>query len=317
MGTLIKLKAEVKNTELPVLGSDGKITDYYVGRLRNKIMELGGTVTDAEVNALTALIEDGRTNGWLDKTAYLLPFIGSRDMPFAGAVPLIDKYGNWEMSEYANTNEVTENLFAYDSNNRIKTLGYVGSTSTSYLKTPVKASNLSNSLGTFASFKLYKDTTKDMTFTSVYGADGMGYVSTCLRIYSYSTNYYAFNTYYDNVNKNIEVVNSIDDGTDINFYSAIYPQGEGSETLGMFAKAWHVDGKAPKISIPPIHWSEFDGITAPNADAKIYVGRGSTSKVGCTFMPIKCMALITPDITVNEVTALNAAVNTFNTALGR
>ena len=315
MGTLIKLKAEVENNNLPVLGSDGKITDYYVGRLRNKIMELGGTVTDAEVNALTALIENGRTNGWLDKTAYLLPFIGSRDVPFAGAVPLVDKYGDWDMSEYANTNEVTENLFAYDSNNRIKSLGYVESISTSYLKTPVKASELGNSLGTFASFTLYKVEGKEMPFTTLYGANGAGNVFATFRISTYSV--LGLNTYYDNVNRNIENVNSIDDGTDINFYAALYPQGEGSETQGMLAKAWFVEGETPKISIPPVHWNVFDGITAPNADAKIYVGRDAIYKVGNTFMPIKCLALITPDITKNEVIALNAAVNTFNTALGR
>lgn len=313
MGTLIKLKAEVNNTELPILGSDGKITDYYVGRLRNKIMELGGTVTDAEVNALTALIEDGKTNGWINKVAYFLPFIGNKSVPFAGAVPLIDNYGNWEMSEYANADEVTEDLFAYDSNNRIKSMGYQGSTSSAYLKTPVKASNLGNSIGTFASFTLYKVTDDQMSFTSLYNPNDV-YIT--LRMYSFGQEY-GLNCYYDEVTKQLENVNSVADGTNINFYATVFPQEDGGTTKGMFMHGWWVEGQTPSINNGPINWSAYNGITPPGANAKIDVGRRIGTALGKTFMPIKCLALITPDITKGEVIALNAAVNTFNTALGR
>lgn len=318
MGTIIKLKAAVNNNNLPILGNDGKITDYYVGRLRNKIMELGGTVTDTEVSALTALVENGRTNGWLDKVAYFLPFIGSRDIPFSGAVPLIDRYGDWNMDEYTGTSEVTEDLFAYDSNDRIKSLGYIGCVSSAYLKTPVKASDIHNSLGTFIHLEIIKSNTEPCTFSTVWTAGG-GNAHIIFRsrtlngVYSFEGVYGSQSTALPGM-----TMNSFDDGDIVSIYNGLYSEYNGSEYKGYITRARFIPDETPTIGIK-LAWSYFDGQSYPDADRKIFVGRKGTSpNTGNITMPIKTLAIIDPTIiTKDELTALDSAIRTFNTSLGR
>ena len=93
MATVTKLKAEITNINLPILGDDGNIYNYYVGKYTNKMLELGVSLTTDETSALNVFIENGINNGWIDKVMYFMPFIGRETKPLSGLVPLIDKVG--------------------------------------------------------------------------------------------------------------------------------------------------------------------------------------------------------------------------------
>lgn len=158
MSTIIKLKAEIDNPNLPVLMENGEIGNYYVGRWFNKCVELGYTPTETELNAIKAFIQNGVSNDWLDFIKYYLPFIGSKDNYMAGAVPLIDKVGNYEMAEYEGGfgSYTLEKAFAYDANDKIVSLGYstndaVGGSA--FIKTPIQMSDMHNGVSAFFNFK--------------------------------------------------------------------------------------------------------------------------------------------------------------------
>lgn len=93
MATVTKLKAEITNINLPILGNDGNIYNYYVGKYINKMFELGVSLTTDEISTLNAFIENGINNGWIDKVMYFMPFIGDENIPLSGLIPLIDKVG--------------------------------------------------------------------------------------------------------------------------------------------------------------------------------------------------------------------------------
>ena len=103
MATVTKLKAQVDNINLPILGSDGKLYSYYYGRYFNVITEKGYTPTSGEKAALEAFIQNGIDNGWIDLVKYFLPLIGSADHLVAATVPLIDRVGDYAMAEYDGT----------------------------------------------------------------------------------------------------------------------------------------------------------------------------------------------------------------------
>lgn len=93
MATVTRLKAAVNNKNLPILGSDGNLYNYYVGKYINKMSELGVSLTTNETSALNAFIEDGINNGWINKVMYFMPFIGDENIPLSGLIPLIDNVG--------------------------------------------------------------------------------------------------------------------------------------------------------------------------------------------------------------------------------
>ena len=98
MATVTKLKAAVNNKNLPILGEDGNLYNYYVGRWMNKVNALGYSPSSTEINALNAFVQNGIDNGWIDKAVYLLPFVGSETIPLAGMIPLIDNVADYEPS---------------------------------------------------------------------------------------------------------------------------------------------------------------------------------------------------------------------------
>lgn len=118
MATVTKLKAAVNNKNLPILGEDGNIYNYYVGRYANKMSELGYDLTTTEIQALNTLINTGINDGWINKVVYLLPFIGSETTPLTGIVPLIDNVADYELAEES----VDSKLFSY-SNGKIVCMG--------------------------------------------------------------------------------------------------------------------------------------------------------------------------------------------------
>jgi hypothetical protein len=116
MATVTKLKAAVNNKNLPILGEDGNLYNYFYGRFYNKIVEQGYIPTEGEKAALNAFLNDGVNNGWLDAVAYLIPFIGDENHPKAGIVPLVDNMSDYVITE----NTVHVNSFNYFANGKIK-----------------------------------------------------------------------------------------------------------------------------------------------------------------------------------------------------
>lgn len=119
MATVTKLKAAVNNKNLPILGNDGNLYNYYVGRWSNAVSDIGYNPAQAEIDALNAFIETGISDGWIDKVKYFMPIIGDRTAPLAGIVPLIDSIADYELSE----SSILEGVFSYDANNKITFLG--------------------------------------------------------------------------------------------------------------------------------------------------------------------------------------------------
>lgn len=87
MGTLIRMKAEVNNPELPVVTEQG-ILPYYEGLYVNKLADMGVTLTQTEVNALSAFISELNDAGVLDKIDTFYPFMGNVNVPLVGSTEL-------------------------------------------------------------------------------------------------------------------------------------------------------------------------------------------------------------------------------------
>lgn len=84
MGTLIKIKAEVVNSELPVITEQG-ILPYYTGVYVNKLAEKGVTLTQTEINAVTAFINSLIEANVIDKIGTFYPYIGNPNVPLIGS----------------------------------------------------------------------------------------------------------------------------------------------------------------------------------------------------------------------------------------
>lgn len=84
MGTLIKIKAEVANPELPVITEQG-ILPYYTGVYVNKLAEKGVTLTQTEINAVTAFINSLIEADVIDKIGTFYPYIGNPNVPLIGS----------------------------------------------------------------------------------------------------------------------------------------------------------------------------------------------------------------------------------------
>lgn len=139
MSTVTKMKAAVNNKNLPILGEDGNLYNYYVGRYTNKLSEFGVYLTTSEQAALNAFIDAGVENGWIDKVKYFLPFIGAESSPISGIVPLIDNVSDYELS----VDSVDSSAFTF-SNGKIFAFGNRNINSEVSIKIPVKTDDLSN-----------------------------------------------------------------------------------------------------------------------------------------------------------------------------
>lgn len=109
MATVTKLKAAVNNKNLPILGDDGNLYNYYVGTWLNKIRNLGYAPSAGEISALNTLIVSGINDGWINKVLYFIPLIGSQSNPLTGLVPLIDNVADYELAETS----VDSDAFSY------------------------------------------------------------------------------------------------------------------------------------------------------------------------------------------------------------
>lgn len=84
MGTLIKIKAKIVNPELPVITEQG-ILPYYTGVYVNKLAEKGVTLTQTEINAVTAFINSLIEANVIDKIGTFYPYIGNPNVPLIGS----------------------------------------------------------------------------------------------------------------------------------------------------------------------------------------------------------------------------------------
>ena len=145
MATVTKLKAAVNNKNLPILGEDGNLYNYYFGRYFNKIVEKGYTLTSGEITALNAFIQDGINNGWIDIVKYFLPLIGDSSHLDAAAVPLIDEVGNYEMAEYDGTEDFSNSFEINSVNKKIKYYTRIVS-GASLLKSPLTIESMNGGI---------------------------------------------------------------------------------------------------------------------------------------------------------------------------
>lgn len=86
MGTLIRMKAEVKNPELPVITEQG-ILPYYEGVFVNRLAEQGFTLSAGQKTAIEAFFTS--IGGLTEVVRYYWPFIGNSSNVKAAKVPLI------------------------------------------------------------------------------------------------------------------------------------------------------------------------------------------------------------------------------------
>lgn len=137
MATVTKLKAAVNNKNLPILGDDGKLYNYYVGKWSNALVENGYTPSVSEISAANTFIENGINNGWINKVKYLMPFIGIESAPITGMVPLIDNIAQYNLIEQT----VNAKLFSYNYG-KIACLGGRTDNINIYAKLPINTSQL-------------------------------------------------------------------------------------------------------------------------------------------------------------------------------
>ena len=145
MATVTKLKAAVNNKNLPILGEDGILYNYYFGRFFNKIVEKGYTPTSGEITALQEFIQNGINNGWIDIVKYFLPLVGDSSHLEAATVPLIDNVGNYEMSEYDGTEDFSNSFEVNPVNHKIKYYTRV-SDGGSFIKSPCSVSSMNGGI---------------------------------------------------------------------------------------------------------------------------------------------------------------------------
>ena len=94
MTTVTTLKGEVSG-KFPVLTKYGVMQYSELGQYLNAMDKWGYTFTTAQVAALTAFYKAGYDNGWIDKLLYVMPFIGNSNAYKAAAVPMIDRFSDY------------------------------------------------------------------------------------------------------------------------------------------------------------------------------------------------------------------------------
>ena len=121
MSTIIKLRATVDNNTLPIIDDDGNETNYFIGRFIDKLSELGITLSDDKIEAMSSFIDELISRNLVSHIKYLLPFVGTKTDFESGAIPLIDNISNYDTQS-----EVIQSTFSYDDNDNM--ISYAGNT---------------------------------------------------------------------------------------------------------------------------------------------------------------------------------------------
>lgn len=139
MITVTRLKAQVDNTNLPILLEDGTITNYYSGKYISTLASVGYTISDAERTAINNFILSGIDKGWIPYVLYFNPFLGDSASPKAGVVPLIDQVSDYDLSIYESDYNFA-NMFEYNSGGKISNYGKMSTPSIANAALKVKCS---------------------------------------------------------------------------------------------------------------------------------------------------------------------------------
>lgn len=307
MATVTKLKAEVNNKNLPILGKDGNLYNYYCGRFVNKLLNYGVTPTLTERNALNAFIQNGIDNGWIEKVVYLLPFIGNSSNPLSGLVPLVDNVADYEIS----ADSVNADAFTYNQDGTIKTLGNPNY-SIPVIPLPITNDNMGGGMSLFMNKTYYND------------EPTMSTVKCVVQIEKNNDIYFRFGIGYSTSNSLYNVVKQYRQNDELKNYSKINGSDFSSGNIGVFY-AYYRDEDECKFKryarlkgsddpaqsmVGTLSDSTFDYVS----DCKAVL---SSSNVSLLYR-VNMVAAFDP-LTVNkaDMDNFNTAVFTLMTALGR
>lgn len=320
MISVIKLKAQVDNRDLPVLTNDGDITNYYVGQYKNKLLELGYTLTTRQMEAVEAFIEDGINKGWINHIKYFLPFIGNNTIPLAGAVPLIDEIDNYQMSSYT-MNEDLSKIFLYDNAGNIISMG--GATVTpndQVLKTPIKLSDMNKGVNLSVSFAPFVRDNTDLSYFACMLKDGK--VIRAVRMNSTSSRF------------EIATRQNINDSNPV-LINVFAPFGEQMDQLFLNREAFNLNINYYQDETGNVNYMRY--VISANKTINNYdTGLSTSFVIGDTtdantgtfnanfgqnnytnLIPIRTWAVFNPNIPRTALTDFNSAVFNLNIALGR
>lgn len=310
MATITKLKAEVNNNNLPILGNDGKLYNYYAGRYANKMADYGHSLSVSELNAVNAFVEDGINNGWIEMVRYMMPFLGTRDTPITGIIPLIDNIADYNLAE----ENVDESAFTYSASGRITALGNPSS-NVGKIKLPFSSVDLPDK--DFSPF-INLNYTADMI-------DGLlsQNLSGTLGIYDYTESSLNASIRWTNINKRLELSRRPIAGADLVINGISGTKRESVAQCNVFYSVYH-DGEstphfkrfvATKGVTTPDSIDVNGSVTATDFLQGTYILGYSVNKI---IVPMNMVAVLDP-ILVNKATleAFSNAVFNFTTALGR
>jgi hypothetical protein len=315
MATVTRLKAEVDNKNLPIIGDDGNLYNYYYGRFFSKMYELGYTISAAEKNALNAFIEDGVDNGWIEKVKYLLPFIGSESTPLTGLVPLIDNIADYELA----VSSVDSKLFSY-STGKITCLGGRNDNANVNAKLPIKTSQMGyQGLPIFINANIASDTIAGFHGVISYALDSnannLQRFVFCKGIKSSDSSqyfYYGMNIGGPSTDTQYRAIlgASFSNACQVGLCFGRYIDGNNADMM-----VRHIFIKGSSSALNYVKESSDDAV--PTAPCDIYIG-SNDNLPWVLDLKINIMAFFDfTNITKGDLDAFNRAVFTLTTALGR
>ena len=310
MATITKLKAEVVNNNLPILGSDGKLYNYYTGMYVNRMSDLGHTLTVGELNAINAFIDDGINNGWIEMVRYLMPFLGTRTNPLTGIIPLIDNIADYEIAEES----VDESAFTYSPSNRIIACGNPSSNVVK-IKLPFSSGDFPDK--DFSPFVNFNYTIDMIAGLIPYDVSGM------VGLFDYNESILGAGLRWHKNNKRLELVRRASIGGGLVTTNIVGTTKESIAQGNVFYTVYHDSDENP-------HFKRFvatKGVTAPDSidvrgevtntdfiDGNYILGYSQNKMI----VQFNIMAVLNPNL-ANKTTleAFSKAVFNLTTALGR
>lgn len=312
MGTLIRMKAEAVNPELPVLTEQG-ILPYYTGVYVNRLADKGVTLTQTEINAITAFINSLIEADLIDKIGTFYPFMGDVN------VPLI---GNREL-EFSDVTSANTNLdFVGGKLRGVKTIPYMNN---------VKLSELANAdfgimWGGSMISKIPTTTASDNTNVNILYFRGSKISSIPAVQLRLNRNAYSpFDTRF-------AVYNLYDpQDSSVNAYLRFPPVLETSDIQHNYSFAYGLTNVAPPYSTGYKHFNRTanrDGINITNAagnDTSVYINSeniGEFTLAQCNYIEDfglirTTLALFNEILSTTESKAFVDALDTFTAAVGK
>ena len=304
MGTLITLKADVYNDSLPVLLPDGSTSEYYIGRMINKMNEFGFAPNTVEKNAIATFIADGKAKGWIDYIKYFLPFIGDADHYKAAAVPLIDKLYDYSVFENPVTSATPSQAFTY-KDNRIAGLGSTdSSTANRVMLLPLKVADMNGGLTVIMTVNIPTSSasSKELFTIANSSIETQYYVATNLNVNKLN---------FTDKNENTFLLNVTTGGIGEQNLAAAYFTENGNQTYYRFHQPINGEANVYKSTTT----SE---LALPFVDTECIFRLGGRNNPNASVLALfRSFAVFDPAIPTNQMKQYSTAVFALNTALGR